>query len=379
MNSRSSNSTRRAEGQVFGVEDLPPLFRWTVEDIFRGYNALHWYCNAKSTCPKIIQQLLQFGIDINAVDRRPHNRDTPVIRHTALGFACRNANVKAMHTLLRNGAEPWGLAKLNLPLKDPNGCQIIYPSPLQELLCQSTQGPTPQRCPWTFHLYEKDEENDGYLDEEDPEKLPEFRALRGRSGNMPFCKLCAADYHVLEPPPRNEEERTAARTRRQACYFGQITRLGNRLKSCVQLLLNYNCSSPPVSLPDNDDPNLWSAIDLLLETFWRFFYPIALCESVIGPSSIRSFPESPGQLTRILNQSVFAPWGEIGDMLVETGGYEGEGWALRGEARGPNRLISLISIHPNLESFREGEFFDVDAQLESQCEAIPNDQIGVAL
>ena len=116
-------------------------------------------------------------------------------------------------------------------------------------------------------------------------------------------------------------------------------------------------------------------MDLLLETFWRFFYPIALCESGIEPSSIRSFPESPGQLTRILNKSVFAPWGEIGDMLIEIAGYKGEGWAIRGEARGANRLMSLISIHPDLESFREGEFFDVDAQLE----AISSDEIGVAL
>lgn len=134
MDPRSLNSTRMAGSKVPDAADLPPLFRCksyieirsvissrqgTIEDIFQGYNALHWYCNAKSTCPKIIQQLLQSGIEINAVDRRPHSRGG--IRHTALGYACRNANIKAIATLLRNGADPSGLAKLNLPRKDTNG------------------------------------------------------------------------------------------------------------------------------------------------------------------------------------------------------------------------------------------------------------------
>ncbi|KAI0515226.1 hypothetical protein F5B22DRAFT_646802 [Xylaria bambusicola] len=385
----------RQQEKVLNIEELPPLFRCksyievrnvintgkgAVADIFRGYNPLHWYCNAKSTCPKIIQQLLQSGIDINAVDQRPHNRNGPVIRHTALGYACRNANVKAVHTLLRNGADPSGLAKLDLPKKDTDGNEVVYPSPLQELLCQPVHGPRLGKCPWTYHLNDEDEEKDGYLDEEDPERLPEFRRIAaGPSENTPLCELCADNYHIWDPWPENEEERLAARERRQSCYYGQLIRLGNRLKTCVQLLLNYNLSDPPVSFPECDDPNLWSGIDLLLETFWRFFYPIALCESSRGTSLKRDFPESPGQLTRIISKTVFAPYGEIGDMLVETAGYNGEGWAFRGEARGTNRLVSLISIHPNLESFREGEFFDADAQIQAQLEAMSNYQIGVAL
>ncbi|KAI3342673.1 hypothetical protein F4824DRAFT_510088 [Ustulina deusta] len=378
-----SHNIPEGTNKVRNLDGVPPLFRCksymeirniisagkgTVADIFRGYNALHWYCNAKSTSPGIIQQLLSLGIDIDALDQRTHTRGRPVIRHTALGYACRNANVKAIHTLLRNGADPSGLTKLDLPKKDIHGSPIVYPSPLQELLCQPIHGPRPGKCPWTYHLSEEDEEKDGYLDENDPESLPEFRALTRLSDlppeKQPLCQSCAADFHIWEPWPKTEEERTAARKRRQSCYYGQIVRLGNRLKTCVQLLLNYNCSDPPVFLPGCDDPHLWSGVDYFLETFWRFFYPLAICGDGLGRFSTGDFLASPGQLTRVISQTIFAPFGEIADMLVESAGYEGEGRDIQGEARGSNRLISLIAAHPEFTSFRQGEYFDVDAQLD---------------
>ncbi|KAI1430029.1 hypothetical protein F5Y12DRAFT_793183 [Xylaria sp. FL1777] len=368
----------KGKDKALDLDGIPPLFRCksrseirnvinagkgTIADIFQGYNALHWYCNAKSTSPGIIQQLLHFGIDIDAVDKRTHTRDGPIIRHTALGYACRNANVKAIHTLLRNGADPCGLAKAELPKKDIRGIPIVYPSPLQELLCQPIHGPRPGKCPWTYHLSEEDEEKDGYLDENDPERLPEFRALtrlsRVPSENQPLCQSCAADFHIWEPWPKTEEERTTARERRQACYDNQITLLGNRLKTCVQLLLNYNNSDPPIAFPERDDPHLWPGLDYLLETFWRFFYPLAICG--VGPEaiSIEDFPASPEQLSRVLSRPVFAPFGDICDMLVESAGYDDdEGSAIEGEARGANRLISLIAGHPEFSSFRQGDCLD---------------------
>ncbi|TGJ85873.1 hypothetical protein E0Z10_g2865 [Xylaria hypoxylon] len=365
----------KGKDKVLSLGELPPLFRCktyeeicdvintgkgAIGDIFRGYNALQWYCDAKSTSPGIIQTLLNFGIDINALDQRTRTRG-PLIRHTALGYACRNANVKGIHTLLQNDANPCGLVKSGLPHQDARGNPVVYPSPLQELLCQPTHGPRPGKCPWTYHLSEEDEEKAGYLDEDDPERLPEFRALSGLSEDRPICQACAADYHIWEPWPETQEERAAARTRRRACYYNQIIRFGNRLKACVQLLLNYSCSDPLVAFPEYDDPHLWLGIDYLLETFWRFFYPLAICASGEGPSK-GEFPTSPEHLTQVLSKTVFTPFGEICDMLLESAGYGGRRSA--GETRGQNRLISLIAGHSEFTSFRQGKYFDVDGQLE---------------
>ncbi|KAI1299103.1 hypothetical protein F5Y03DRAFT_408865 [Xylaria venustula] len=376
---RGTLSHNGLEGKdtALDLDSIPPLFRCksyteirhvintgrgTIADIFRGYNALHWYCNAKSTSPGIIQQLLYRGIDINALDQRTHSRAGYVIRHTALGYDCRNANVKAIHTLLRNGADPRGLARAGLAGNDAHGKPIVHPSPLQELLCQSVHGPRPGRCPWTYHLSEEDEERDGYLDEDDPERLPELRTLSGMlSKNQRLCQNCAADFHIWEPWPTTEEEKVARRERRQSCYSEQITRVGRRLQTCVQLLLNYNCSGPPIPLNKCDDLHLWSAIDYFLETFWRFFYPFAICESTSPHSSTGEFPSSPQHLSHVLSQDVFSPFGDICDMLIEVAGYEGE---KEGEARGTKRLVALIAKHPEFSSFRQAStlvvrgFFD---------------------
>ncbi|KAI0974288.1 hypothetical protein F4678DRAFT_370162 [Xylaria arbuscula] len=369
-----------AKDTSLDLDSIPPLFRCkshteirhvintgrrTIADIFRGYNALHWYCNAKSTSPGIIQQLLYRGIDINALDQRTHARAGYVIRHTALGYACRNANVKAIHTLLRNGADPCGAG---VTKKDSRGKPIVRPSPLQELLCQPIHGPRPGQCPWTYHLSEENEERDAYLDENDPERLPELRTLTHLSAaslkDEPLCLHCAADFHIWEPWPTTEEEKAARRERRQSCYAKQITRVGKRVQTCVQLLLNYNNNSDPplASFTERDDPHLWSALDYFLETFWRFFYPSAICGSTHSAcSSTREFPSSPEHLSHVLSQDVFSPFGDICDMLIESAGYEGE---QKDGVRGTHRLVSLIAAHPEFSSFRQGEYFDVDARLE---------------
>ncbi|KAI0102878.1 hypothetical protein GGR51DRAFT_562081 [Nemania sp. FL0031] len=118
----SSNEPKRTNKTLTLVR-VPPLFRCAsqeeiqdvlkagkgaVTDVFQGFNALHWYCNAKSTSPSIIQELLRQGIGINDLDQQTRTQG-PIIRHTALGYACRNANVKAVHTLLQNGADPHGI------------------------------------------------------------------------------------------------------------------------------------------------------------------------------------------------------------------------------------------------------------------------------
>ncbi|KAI0553735.1 hypothetical protein F4679DRAFT_598967 [Xylaria curta] len=382
---RSQSLARsREKDKALHLNDVPHLFRcksWeeirdvinagkgVITDVFLGYNVLQWYCNAKSTNPRIIQKLLRHGIDINALDQRTHRSRKPVIRHTALGYACRNANVKAVHTLLQNGADPRGLtesaASLGLPKQDAYGNPIVYPSPLQELLCQPIHGPRPGQCPWFYHLTEEDEEKDDYLDEDDPERMPAFRAFSGLSNTLseygPVCKLCAADFHIWEPWPETEEEKVVARERRRSCYYGQIQRVGNRLHKCVQLLFNYSCSIPVVVFSEFDDPHLWSAIDYLLETFWHFFHPLTICESRTVFPEEYPLSTSLEHLSQI-SRPIFSLFGEICDMLIESAGYEAKGAI--GATRGQKRLFRLISEHPEFSSFRQGEYFDVDTQLE---------------
>ncbi|KAI0863353.1 hypothetical protein F4860DRAFT_512172 [Xylaria cubensis] len=381
-----SPARSREKDKALNIYEVPPLFRCmscedicdvikagkgAIADVFQGYTVLQWYCNAKSTSPGIIQALLHHGVDINALDQRTHKSGRPVIRHTALGYACRNANVKAVHTLLQNGADPRGLtesaASLGMQKQDAYGNPIIYPSPLQELLCQRIHGPRPGQCPGTYHLTEEDEDNDDYLDEDDPERMPVFHAFSGLSDTLseygPICKLCAADFHIWEPWPETEEEKVAARERRRSCYYDQIQRLGNRIHKCVQLLLDYGCSCPPVAFPEGDDPHLWSGIDYLLETFWHFFHPLTLCESRAVLPEESYLPMSPEHLSQI-SRPIFSVFGEICDMLLESARYEAKGTV--GTTRGQDRLLRLIAEHPEFSSFRQGEYFDVDTQLEKE-------------
>ncbi|KAI1756487.1 hypothetical protein F4782DRAFT_549038 [Xylaria castorea] len=390
LKQESTRSLTRSKGKdkALHLDEVPPLFRCksgedicevikagkgAIADVFQGYNVLQWYCNAKTTSPGIIQELLRRSVDINALDQRTRKSRGPVIRHTALGYACRNANVKAVHTLLQSGADPRGPTKSAtssglLPKQDIYGNPIMYPSPLQELLCQPIHGPRPGTCPWTYHLTEEDEERDDYLDEDDPERMPAFRAFSGPSDTLSgysICPPCATDYHIWEPWPETEEEKVAARERRRSCYYSQVQRLGNRLRKCVQLLLDYGCSDPPVAFPECDDPHLWSGIDYLLETFWHFLYPLAICERTAGFTENHSpLLLSPEHLPQISSRPVFSLFGEICDMLLESAGYGVKGTI--GTTRGQGRLLRLIVEHPEFSSFRQGEYFDVDTQLEQE-------------
>ncbi|KAI1118950.1 hypothetical protein F5Y14DRAFT_461703 [Nemania sp. NC0429] len=385
-----NNQTIAIQNQ--NLEGVPPLFRCTsgeeigrviktgkgaIEDLFRGYNALQWYCDAKTASPGIIRELLRRGIDINAVDQRP-SKHRPIVRHTALGFACRNANQKAVRTLLRHGADPGGLARsaryTELPKQDSRGGMIVYPSPLQELLGQPTHGPRPGKCPWTYHLSETDDKEDSYPGAGDLEIAPTFRALvrSSKSKDRHVCQECAADYHIWEPWPETEEEKASARERRRSNFRSQILRLGNRLLACVRLLLAYD---PPavLPLPQCDDPRIWSALDCFQETFWRFYFPLVVCERAGNPAD-KAFPASPGRLPHPIWQPVFSAYGDICDMLLEDVGYESKSKrnskskskSKSGRERaavGQDRLISLIAEHPELSSFKQGEYFDVDSEL----------------
>ncbi|KAI0594087.1 hypothetical protein F4775DRAFT_606810 [Biscogniauxia sp. FL1348] len=293
-----------------------------ISETYRGYNALHWHCNARSTRPSLIEALVvRLGMDIDAVDQRARAHG-PVMRHTALGLACRNANVQAVRALLRLGAS---LDRAALPTHDPaTGQRLLYPSPLQVLLCQPIHA-----CPWTYHLTE---------DEDAPPQ--------------PVCPECTRGYHIWEPWPASE--RDAAH--RQRCWLTQIGRVGARLRRCAQLLVvDYG------GVREGDDPHLWTALEFLLETAWRF----------LGPVCGRRDEDS--RLPTEMEMPFLRPFGEICDLLLEVAGYEAEGPAAAMQARGQQRLVALIAQHPDFERFQEGEVFDIDAELKSlQAEATLN-------
>ncbi|KAI1638420.1 hypothetical protein F4809DRAFT_649233 [Biscogniauxia mediterranea] len=343
--------------------------RAEVSEIYRGHNALHWYCNAKSTSPSLIETLVRYGIDINAVDQCvvSSHHNPVMMRHTALGLACRNANVKAVHTLLRLGASPFGLDRAAQPKRDAGtGKRLLYPSPLQVLLCQPIHGPRPA-CPWTYHLGERDEEGlSAYLDE-DRDALPHFRPLLARAPpgegqQPPVCADCTRGFHIWEPWPASERDAAAWRAHRRRCWHTQVRRVGARLQRCAQLLVDYG--GP---LRRGDDPHLWTALEFLLETAWRFLGPAAVCWRDEGGEDV-DVSSRWGRLVGVPTEIAFPPFGEICDLLLESAGYgddeEAESPAM--QARGQQRLVALIAQHPDFERFKEGEFFDIDAELKSQ-------------
>lgn len=276
----------------------------------------------------------------------------------------------------------------------------VYPSPLQELLCQKMQGPHPGKQAWTYHLSEEDEEKDAYLDDEEWDRLPEFRSLVGVVMTIPptsipalnpeeeeeveeeeggkrssvylphdrtWCTECAADYHIFEPWPESEEEEAGARERRRARYFMQVERVGRRMQICAQLLIDYHCTEPATPLCEGDDSRLWSTFDCFQATTWRFLGPLAVCwrEEHTKEEDLRM---PMGRVLHLPSLAVFPSFGDLCDMLLESAGYAEKGMVLveGGKAtRGWDRLVTVISQHPELAAFGQGEFFDVDKQLRS--------------
>ncbi|KAI0390521.1 hypothetical protein F5Y17DRAFT_444172 [Xylariaceae sp. FL0594] len=299
-----------------------------MTDVFQGYHALQWYCDARTSSPVMHSMLIKLGIDVDAVDQRadPHSLSSHpcgcrgpaiVVRRTALGCACRNANVKAVSTLLQHGAEARGIAPVMKKQQTRRGkggqhrlrrgerrnaaqdeTQAVYPSPLQELLSQEMHGPHPGKHVWKYHLSESDEERDAYLDEDEyGDGLPMLRSLMsshsyshdgkvpassssysitnafsnpGRNRNLKnsmtssqvqqrkdhdgtWCAECATDYRIWEPWPESEFEEALARERRRARYFAQVERTGRRMHRCAQLLVDYHCPLPPTPLSEGDD------------------------------------------------------------------------------------------------------------------------------
>ncbi|KAK7970621.1 hypothetical protein PG988_009694 [Apiospora saccharicola] len=383
----------------FRLEDVPSLFLATNDDdvqhaivddqadvfqVFQGYNALQWHCDAVSTSPSLIWALIEYGIDVNALDQHklPPNADPrhpPIIHRTALGYACRNGNVKAVRTLLQLGANPQGSPEV--PLETPSGSipRPKYPSPLQDLLNHQLDGPTGS-CPFLIHLKDSHDTAD---DSDDDVPLLYQRQLRGlkrmhgpstgsvQDNVQPACAYCSYGFNVHEAARvRGTDELKAITSHAQKLYAGQLLLAGMRILKCAMLLLQYLGSNLAAEqLAKGHDATLPSPIDCLLRSVWHFLGPSMLCwrdrfaERFHGldPATLtrRELVQFAAQDPSVLVPDL-QPWANlvIHASLASRRGSGDDDYEIVGH-KGVQRIFALLERHPMLNRFPEGQFSDV--------------------
>ncbi|KAK8114568.1 hypothetical protein PG999_006637 [Apiospora kogelbergensis] len=246
-----------------------------VHEIFMGYNALQWHCDAVTTSPSTIRALVKHGIDINALDHHKlpnpaaasadECQHPPVARRTALGYACCNGNVKAVRTLLELGADPLGdpsRLPTDVSLREKHGDDTpgsVYPSPLQDLLSKQISGPTGV-CPNKVHM------DSGHMVADLNDKDVAFAARQGMLRmygpvrKEPECKLCSYGFHARELSFANRFgahhiESIFMTYKAQTMYGEQVYLTSYRTYECNKLLCHYAYKPP--------DPLLstWATID----------------------------------------------------------------------------------------------------------------------
>ncbi|KAK7951354.1 uncharacterized protein PG986_007082 [Apiospora aurea] len=281
MSSRAQNSHRNnpgGEAMAFDLEEIPSLFLATngeevheamnddgddINEIFKGYNALHWHCDTPSTSPSLIWALVSYGIDINAFDQHnlPPNSGAghpPLARRTALGYACFNGNVKALGGQEKPAARP------------------KYPSPLQDLLSQQIGGPTGE-CPFSYHLTTSIAASD---DNNDDVPRSYYQILHGCShgygsgASRPECKRCSFGFDVVAAARLDAAGRASQAARAEDIYAAQVELASMRVLKCGKLLLE---NMKDEQLSQGHDATLPPPIDCLLRSVWHFLGPTLLC------------------------------------------------------------------------------------------------------
>ncbi|KAK8125182.1 uncharacterized protein PG998_000941 [Apiospora kogelbergensis] len=235
-----------------------------VHEIFMGYNALQWHCDAITTSPSTIRALVKHGIDINALDHHKlpnpaaasadECQHPPVARRTALGYACCNGNVKAVRTLLELGADPLGdpsRLPTDVSLREKHGDDTpgsVYPSPLQDLLSKQISGPTGV-CPNKVHM------DSGHMVADLNDKDVAFAARQGMLRmygpvrKEPECKLCSYGFHARELSFANRFgahhiESIFMTYKAQTMYGEQVYLTSYRTYECNKLLCHYAYKPP---------------------------------------------------------------------------------------------------------------------------------------
>lgn len=375
----------------FQLEDVPSLFLATTSDdvhnaifedgadifeVFQGYNALHWHCDAFATSPSLIWALVEYGIDINALDQHklPPNAGVehpPIACRTALGYACFNSNIKAVRTLLELGANPQGSS---VPLDTPFGSlqlggrnastpRLIYPSPLQDLLSQQFGGPTGV-CPFPIHI----RENHVAADDSD-EDVPQ--SYHGGHYVQPECKFCSFGFDLHGAERFGVDQLETAISCASHIYADQVYLASMRIMKCGKLLLQYMNQNPLAGqLSGGHDANLRSPIDCLLRSVWYFLGPTMMCwrerfaEKFYGldPATLsrKELVQFAARDPSVLIPDLL-PWANL-VLHASMASLSIPGAAFNPkitEYQGVHRILLLLEDHPGLDQFPEGQFANV--------------------
>ena len=404
MNSRTREfryNDSKGQTREFDLEAVPELFLATNDDevhdaivkdgadiseVFQGYNALQWHCDAATTSPSLIGALIGYGIDIDALDQRklplnPHAKNPPIARRTALGYACCNGNVKAVRTLLLLGADPGGssgpletpFGSLQLGGQDDSTIRPTYPTPLQDLLSQQFGGPT-GFCPFSIHL------KDGHATADDSDDdVPlayhigsqGIARMYGLDAVQPECDHCSVGFDVHEAECTSADELQSIASRAQQIYAKQMDLASMRVMKCGRLLLKYmHPDRVAGQLAEGHDANLPSPIDCLLRSVWYFLGPTMLCWRDrfaarfhwLDPATLsrKELVQFAAQDPSVLVPDL-SPWANLVVQASRASLYApGLGFSQRlHEYRGVDRLLALLGDHPSLDQFPEGRFADV--------------------
>ncbi|KAK6864585.1 hypothetical protein PG990_005978 [Apiospora arundinis] len=279
------------------VNDAIALHGANIKELFLGYNALQWHCDALSTSPSTIRALVKHGIDVNELDQHKLSKTAPASadkiqhppseRRTALGYACCNGNVKAVRTLLELGANPMGnlgpIGKLLRPQPseqededDDTTPRPIYPSPLQDLLSQRIEGPTGY-CPCKVHMSHENTTNDSTDDDVDLPALQGMYRMYGSVDQKPECGPCSTAYiderYKEGYRSRGGEGVNEVANVAMVHYAGQVYFSTGRRVTCLMELLKH---TPLEEINAGHDESLPLPMDCLLRSVWYFLGPYLL-------------------------------------------------------------------------------------------------------
>ncbi|RYP13751.1 hypothetical protein DL767_010596 [Monosporascus sp. MG133] len=351
----------------------PPLFRarsaamirFLVDngadphEVWDGRNALHWHCDEKHTSPAIIEVLAELGLGVDDLDEEPsvlpakprtwksgmpggvYNQDfwRKRFRTTPLGRAASNANVAAVRTLLRLGADPRKPSPARQAAANATGGPLTryhFTSPLNMFEENRFGGPN-GNCPWKFHLFPEDEERDDMVTEDEENVSPVHSGLhlcRGRSRNWDngVCN-CSYGWYGEDISGDGRDGILDTVSKRKTVYLEQVNRVGRRLVKCAKLLLE--AGEPEV------DYDIWRDVN---EVFQDIMLPIAFCYGATGGvmwdyARGDTWP----QMVESLRDFDLAPWGELFELLVEAAPATGLGRDYRNlPGSGQDRLMHYL-------------------------------------
>ncbi|RYP75598.1 hypothetical protein DL771_002298 [Monosporascus sp. 5C6A] len=325
----------------------PPLFRARsaamvrflvengadIHEIWDGRNALHWHCDEKHTSPAIIEVLVGLGLGVDDLD------EEPTVLPAKPRRAASKANVAAVRTLLRLGADPRKPSPARQDAANAKGGPLAryhFMSPLNMFDENRIWGPKGS-CPWKFHLFPEDEERDDMVADDEENVLPVHSGLhfchgRGRNWDSGVCN-CSYAWYGEDVIGDGRDGIFDTVSKRKAVYLEQVNRVGRRLVKCAKLLLE--AGEPEV------DYDIWRDLHGILQDVTL---PIAFCYGAAG-GVMWDYDRGDHwpQMLESLRDFDLAPWGELFELLVEAAPATGLGLDYKNlPGNGQDRLVHYL-------------------------------------